>query len=76
MKGFRKFKDCFKESDTVRPAHLLCEDFKKERTDWEGIAGFKMMVYILLSDPEKGFPHLRGKAESGDFGYKLEFVKQ
>jgi hypothetical protein len=71
MSAYRKLIDCFKESDTVRPSHLLVNDLKQERTDWKQIAGFKMAVYMFFNE---NYNHLRGKAEDGNFGFKIEYV--
>jgi len=72
-KKFREFTKCFVESAVVRPSHLLVEDFKKERTDWENLLLFKFNVYMLL---ERDYLHLRGKAPDGNMGYALEYVEK
>lgn len=65
---FRPLSGCFMESETVRPAHLLFEDYTQEVP-----ACPKVIFYIIM---DKLYPQTKGKAPTGEYGYRLEFLKK
>lgn len=64
------FKDCFVESDTVTPKHILANQYLNYLNN---SAVNKFIVYLLM-DSEFGFCH--GKADTGEAGYKLKISPQ
>jgi ferritin len=66
---YRPAKECFKETDTPRAAHLLFQDFQDERTDIG-----KLPFYMFLQET---YPTLRGIDSSNNcLGYKLQYISK
>lgn len=63
---YKPFKECFVESDTITPKHVLAGQYLNYMNN---SALNKFIIYILMDDAF-GFCH--GKAANGDAGYKLK----
>ena len=65
--AYRRATDCFRESDKVRAAHLLYEDFRQERTDIP-----KLIFYIFMQENYMGL--IGEDPDNRCTGYALEFI--